>query len=741
MSTSIMQLKGKEFLHDENILISNYNPFDTSNASGIDGLYTDHVLYGTLYLYDKANFREPIQEEFRTIKTKAEFETTFKLDNILNILPKSINVSITNKYTISDGKTFTLVTPNLEVVLTAEELLNYTEGNFYGLLSITHSTTNPNKKVYTDLATVDQYLLYIIPSSEFSNTDTTKLCEITIDASLIFNNFNNVKLLLNKNILPNKFCNRLREELLTGLFIKEPENLRAYHEDIKFVNNLSDTVGINLDEMIYPLLLPEEGKIFMEWLTQLAEETNFDNYNNYLYWTLTSYPGHPIYGKKPAGRNSHREYDLIIPEIIFNILYTKDLKTLNYKILTNYLISNPPTLEIDPEGKLNNNLINIILDWFVYFRLIGSGSETLKTAITYTSTGMNLPMFKQTNFYKEPTTFKYIFVPQRHKHNKQTKSILGTFTKIPAENTELNKFKLGFSSTELAYKVPTNAINKFLIEDYLAQFDYFMSPSGLDANGGTTIYTPKSSTFTIPAGKKVLMLPGTYNGSMSAVSDYAPINYHGYGHNYSVRFLSIFRKYNNHKIYGFGNLTIINYNNQDLTYSKSGNFTTWSTSQLYGYPDEANWGSVTPGYFCNLKINWSTNNAVLNGNEWYICRIGDTGSVFKNVNFSISGKYSINQQTLSNCIRTGGTLVGTSGTISSITHATNSLEDIVVNKLDELFPTNKDKITNIKNSYVFKPMYTLLPLYDNLPAEESDGKINLNTLSSIMYIGNLKFQI
>ena len=120
MSTSIMQLKGKEFLHDENILISNYNPFDTRNTSGIDGLYTDHVLNGTLYLYDKTNFREPTQEEFRTFKTKTEFENAFKLDNILNILPKSIDVSITNKYNVSSGKTFTLVTPNLEVVLKEE---------------------------------------------------------------------------------------------------------------------------------------------------------------------------------------------------------------------------------------------------------------------------------------------------------------------------------------------------------------------------------------------------------------------------------------------------------------------------------------------------------------------------------------------------------------------------------------------------------------------------------------------
>ena len=59
---NINGLIGKEFLYDENLFISNYNPFATTNTAGIPGLYTDTPLTGKLYIFNKKEYKEPSKE-------------------------------------------------------------------------------------------------------------------------------------------------------------------------------------------------------------------------------------------------------------------------------------------------------------------------------------------------------------------------------------------------------------------------------------------------------------------------------------------------------------------------------------------------------------------------------------------------------------------------------------------------------------------------------------------------------
>ena len=111
-SLTIKGLIGKEFLYDENLFISNYNPFVTTNTSGINGLYPDTTLTGKLYIFNKKEYKEPSKEEFQNIKSISELATApYRLINESTF--NYLSVSILSKYNEnSKERTFQLIKEN-----------------------------------------------------------------------------------------------------------------------------------------------------------------------------------------------------------------------------------------------------------------------------------------------------------------------------------------------------------------------------------------------------------------------------------------------------------------------------------------------------------------------------------------------------------------------------------------------------------------------------------------------------
>ena len=98
-----LKIIGKDFLIDENLLISNYNPYDTRNPSGFDGLSQLRNVQGKLYVLDKTNFKEPTVDEFRGIKTIGGFTTGFKLISGAPLNYFSVNLDFTYDKTVEQN--------------------------------------------------------------------------------------------------------------------------------------------------------------------------------------------------------------------------------------------------------------------------------------------------------------------------------------------------------------------------------------------------------------------------------------------------------------------------------------------------------------------------------------------------------------------------------------------------------------------------------------------------------------
>ena len=720
-SLTIKGLIGKEFLYDENLFISNYNPFVTTNTSGINGLYPDTTLTGKLYIFNKKEYKEPSKEEFQNIKSISELATApYRLINESTF--NYLSVSILSKYNEnSKERTFQLIKENsivdinpiLSNSLSINDFLYNPENNNLGtfaILVIDHSTETGklNKKTYTDLAVGEQFLMYLIPSELIniseSGTDSTKLISLTLSdtSKLVLSEFGNYpddsvenKIDQQTNFFPNKFGTRIKEELYTNLFVKQNQVLEAYGETIKFVNPGELTKPVTIEEITKPVALPVNADIFLKWIEELSTETFFDKYNDYRYFA----------GKLDVGK----DFSLVIPELIFNILYTRDLYELNREIFKMYLISNPPSQETDPEIIINEDYIDTILYCFYRCRVGKDGSYiSNKNALVFGANGLVLPDISSIEYSSKIVDYGFIFFPQRHKANEQAgKNKLVNLPTIPKLQ---NYFEKGnnLSGCSIDPKVPEEEIEKYLNAAYMNEFDYFIAPNGNDSNNGRSILTPKATVASCPAGSKILLLPGEYDASILV--------------NMATQI-----------VYGCGSMTNITTFSVILLQSRGG---TPATS-----------GKIINVYF-NLKN--SINTLIFLATNYYSA----PNFTFKNCTFNLNntncqrqGSSGDNYGTLNliNCnfinVKNYVAFLGNNRTSNVSTTANTELEDLLLNDPNSILATNKNLISNLKDNYAFKPMYTLLHLNEGENGNPQSKTINLETTGNISKILNLNYKL
>lgn len=530
---------------------------------------------------------------------------------------------------------------------------------------------------------------------------------------------------------------RYYEEYLTNLFVKQNQALEAYGESIKFIKFIKQgntiipanpIVPINVIEFTRPSALPRNADIFLKYIEQLCIETNLDRYNDYAYFS--------------GSVNTNRDYDLIIPEIIFNILGTKDLYELNVEIFLNeengYLVSNPPAAEIDPDGILTSEFIELVLYCFYKCKIgkkdpsTGISSFTSnKDSLGFGPNGLILPSIKGIEYSVKDVNYGFIFFPQRHDKNRYQRVLNGAIS--TAHNSILNKpktmLRLPFvpSSTNYLEKtknvsscvilpaIPEENINMFPEAQYLEEFDYFLAPNGLDTNPGT-FNLPKKTVEACPNYSKILMLPGTYS--------------HMVLNNIASQIVS-----------GVGESTIIS--------SDFGNYSGIFLRSRGGRPE-------TNGTVKNLKINIITADKVLLFLATYY--YNPTTFTFLNVVFNFNnkncakfGSLSDNYGTLNliNCTFenvhsyvTPGSFGANNRTAIESTITNTPLDNILINDPESILVSDKTLINNIKQSYTFKPMYTLMRIdsVDSIESENSNTII-LDTVNNITDIRNLDIRL
>lgn len=521
-------------------------------------------------------------------------------------------------------------------------------------------------------------------------------------SKLILNEFGNYPddLVENKidqrtNFFPNKFGTRIKEELYTNLFVKQNQVLEAYGETIKFVNPSELTKPITIEEITKPIALPAQADIFLKWMEELSINTFFDKYNEYRYF---------------AGKyDVEKDFSLVIPELIFNILYTKDLYELNKEIFKTYLISNPPSIETDPEMIINEDYIDTILYCFYKCRVGKDGSYVSnKNALTFGASGLSLPDISSIEYSSKVVDYRFIFFPQRHKGNEQAgKNKLSNLPTIPTLQSYFEKGN-NLSGCSIDPKVPEEEIEKYLNVAYMNEFDYFIAPNGNDSNSGRRIDLPKKTVASCPAGSKILLLPGEYDAS-------------------------ILVDISSQIVYGCGSMT---------------NITTFNDYLLKSRVNAPNTiGKIINVYF-NLKN--STNTLIFLATNYY----NNPNFTFKNCTFNLNNTNCQRQAStgnnygtlnLINCnfINVKNYVAFWDRNITSVvsTTANTELEDLLLNSPNLLFETNKNLIANLKDNYAFKPMYTLLPLNKGENENNQSKTINLETTGNISKIPNLNYKL
>jgi len=507
-------------------------------------------------------------------------------------------------------------------------------------------------------------------------------------------------------LFPNKLGKRIREELLTNLFVKQPQTLQAYGETIKFVNPSDLTTPIVIREMTTPIALPKGGDIFLKWIEELCVTTNLEKYNEYLY-TFNEL-------------NTLRKFDIIIPEVVFNILYTKDLYELNVSIFKEYLVSNPPAIETDPDLIINEQFIENVLYHFYKSKV----SHQIKNDLTFGVNGLSLPNFSTIEYSSKPGNYQFIFFPQRQKLNKQVlNNKLQNFPNIP--NLQ-NYFEKGNNlvGCTIDPKVPEEEIDKYLDANYLNTFDYFIAPDGNDSNDGRSILTPKKTVGACPAGTNIniLLLPGVYNGN--------PIP----GDNSSYNPNSILWNMANQNVYGCGDLTIINSNTHILfavnvspsVGGKLRNIKFNMNNPIYNLIFIARSYYNRPDFsFINCEFDFNGKNGAI------FASAGDNYGTLNLINCSIQNINSYHSVTsISSSFRTR--------TANISTQPLTELDNILLTDPDRIINVKpKTLIDNIRNNYTFKPMYTLIPIGN----EGEENVIQLETTNNITTIPNLDYKL
>lgn len=476
-----------------------------------------------------------------------------------------------------------------------------------------------------------------------------------------------------------------------------------------FVNPSALTKPITIEEITKPVALPTHADIFLKWMEELSIETFFDKYNEYRYFV----------GKHDV----EKDFSLVIPELIFNILYTKDLYELNKEIFKMYLISNPPSQETDPEMIINEDYIDTILYCFYRCRVGKDGSYiSNKNALVFGANGLALPDISSIEYSSKIVDYGFIFFPQRHKGNEQAgKNKLSNLPTIPKLQ---NYFEKGnnLSGCSIDPKVPEEEIEKYLNAAYINEFDYFIAPDGNDSNSGRTIYTPKKTVESCTAGSKILLLPGEYSSAIGTLG--SPNTY------YSPAIINS----GNRNVFGCGSLTKI----------KVLIPTEISRQRLRIFS-----GTNLSGSVSNMDIYINTNTEYTSSFglvHWHAASHIFTFKL-KNINFILnkpilrvaSDDYNPGKTIFENCTFTHADVSSSFTGPKEYRTVTNSaLDTILLTNPNSILINDPSLIANLKDNYAFKPMYTLIPLDKG---QNESKTINLETTRNISKIPNLNYKL
>lgn len=691
-TSSPLKVLGKESLMDDNLLISNYNPYDSRNASGISGLAKARDIRAKLYILDKTCFKEPTPAEFRTVKTIGNIVSFFKL--VPAAVPNYFDVTINTTYDTTD--TFNpkrkLLINNVNLSIDPTIAAKQTIDNFldsFGILVFTDSVSDRYHKTYADITSVEQIFMWLIPSEQINMAvdqiiDPSKFVNIEIggalDKSLILNNFKIelVKGDIPTKLYPNKLNSRIREELFTGLVVKPSQTLKVSNELIKFKDPITGAVN-PLTELINAVAIGKPEKLFIDWIVALSKDNNLDNYNKHLYTS--------------SGLNTLRTYDILIPEIIFNLLADGNMFNVNLDILNGYFTTNPPaSYGIDTNG-VDFNIENSLKVFSGY-----KSKASILTPVTYDVNGIVLPKFNAFNNCKVQVDVLGLFLPQRT-------------IKVGTQDYGYVNYNYDFyMSTSGCNQEPIpNAPNtdEQYLNDYLAMFEWFISPTGSNSNDGKTKDTPKANLVGIPTGSIVCMLPGIYN------KYYTSTLYTNESK------LSCLDGADSHKLYGCGNKTVI-----DRTAPISTGI--FRDKPVFVYTDAE---------FHNLKVKYNADgrpdnysNALQKGG--YITCYG--------VVFEITGGYSLAYNggsiTYNNCTFNGGTRIENypNGT-SYINNDTGFALSAIDTKTIPL------RTKALKATTKFSPKYTLLPITDDEAPDANSIILEMNR--NFTAISNFSYNI
>ena len=589
--------------------------------------------------------------------------------------------------------------PTLSVPLNvAYYMMIKTPYAYYAVCPYTSSTTDGSAYTYQ---TTNRVFGFKINSSSLGSTGLTM-----IDTSFKISNddLNNSEGLY--KIIPNKLNNRLREELFSNLLVRSTQTLTRFGETIKFKDPVNGNI-ITLTDNTNPNAISQNEKFLIEYLVKLAVTDNLDKYNNYAYTNL-------------YGQNTTGDYDLIIPELIFNIITDRNCVNLNKTVLTEYL--NDATL--NPASLGLTIPVGFNLDDSLYVLYKNKITSNTSTPITYTTTGMNLNMVKPLTigYGAKLNEVSHIFIPQRNKSKVLNSS---GFPFIPKNANYIDSTGSCVYKKKIADALIDYKTNEKVIQSY---FNFFVSPTGNNANDGLTPYTPKATVGGCTDGTKVLLLPGTYTG-IAADSNYGAYN----------KFASVFAGMNAHEVWGCGDSTII-----DVPNGVSG----------IGLKS-----SVVPTRVAgtaslnNVKVIWRNTYQASEKDRWVVSYLSlqngyarACGFTFYKVNFAnqagtvynLAG-WADNTRTdasdyiyFNNCTITGGTRLGVYvmelGLIQSV--AEKSFYSTIGN--NPMIPTHKNLIDNITDTIEFIPAYTMIPLSD-----DSDPQINTMVLENKTNITNI----
>ena len=253
----------------------------------------------------------------------------------------------------------------------------------------------------------------------------------------------------------------------------------------------------------------------------------------------------------------------------------------------------------------------------------------------------------------------------------------------------------------------------------------------------STEITPKETCANIPDGSNVLFLPGTYTKRIKIIG----------GDTVTFELMLCFVGAISKNIYGCGNLTIIRSiassgprdcpiystiesNRKDLSQLSMSPYYSYDT-----YPGI--WWRGGTVNIRNMKMIY--NSGGRSSHAASLSRWLDTGTILKNINFEITGNYSLHYHNggttiyYQNCTFTGGNRQGNYSGASIITTAPDNEIDTLIKNTN--FNTGNKIITFHPHKQRYKPSYTLIPLassgyYDisqnDLVDLETEAKKNIN---------------